>query len=109
MAVIAESPEILALLDELTTPRGRADPYPRYEELRRISPIVRAVDQALVVTHYADCTTVARDPRVAHMLPDMLAFAGFPDWAEHPALYQLFTSLLVRNPPDNSRLRRLVS
>jgi cytochrome P450 len=109
MAVIAESPEIHALLDELTTAAGRADPYPRYDKLRRISPIVRAVDQALVVTHYTDCTTVARDPRFAHMSPDMLAFAGFPEWSEHPALYQLFTSLLVRNPPDHTRLRRLVS
>jgi cytochrome P450 len=109
MAVIVESPEILALLDELTTPAGRADPYPRYEKLRRISPIVRAVDQALVVTHYADCTAVARDARFAHMNPDALAFVGYPDWAEHPALYQLFTSLLVRNPPDHTRLRRLVS
>jgi cytochrome P450 len=106
MAVIAESPEIHALLDELTTAAGRADPYPRYDKLRRISPIVRAVDQALVVTHYTDCTTVARDPRFAHMSPDMLAFAGFPEWSEHPALYQLFTSLLVRNPPDHTRLRR---
>jgi cytochrome P450 len=109
MGVIAEGPEVHALLDELTTMVGRADPYPRYEQLRRISPIVRAGDGALVVTHYTDCTTVTRDPRFAHMSPEMLAFVGYPDWAEHPALYQLFTSLLVRNPPDHTRLRRLVS
>ena len=39
----------------------------------------------------------------------MLAFLGFPDWAEHPALRQLFTSMLALNPPDHTRLRRLVS
>jgi cytochrome P450 len=38
-----------------------------------------------------------------------LAFVGYPDWAEHPALRQLFTSMLVLNPPDHTRLRRLVS
>src|SRR5262245_35904252 len=88
---------------------GRADPYPRYARLREISPVVRAEDGALVVTCYADCATVTRDPRFVHMPPDALAFLGFPDWAERPALRQLFTSLLTLNPPDHTRLRRLVS
>src|SRR5690349_5627859 len=88
---------------------GRADPYPRYARLREISPVVRAVDGALVVTGYADCTTVVRDSRFAHPPVDMLAFLGFPDWREHPALLQLFTSMLTLNPPDHTRLRRLVS
>ena len=34
---------------------------------------------------------------------------GLGDWADHPALYQLFTSILTLNPPDHTRLRRLVS
>jgi cytochrome P450 len=88
---------------------GREDPYPRYARLREISPVVRAVDDALVVTGYAGCATVVRDGRFAHMSPDMLAFVGFPDWREHPALLQLFTSMLTLNPPDHTRLRRLVS
>ncbi|OLB78760.1 MAG: cytochrome [Actinobacteria bacterium 13_2_20CM_2_71_6] len=88
---------------------GREDPYPRYERLRQMSPMVRAEDGALVVTRYADCAQVARDPRLGHLPPDVLAFVGFPDWSEHPALRQLFTSMLVLNPPDHTRLRRLVS
>ncbi|WP_425553800.1 cytochrome P450 [Dactylosporangium salmoneum] len=87
---------------------GRENPYSRYARLRQISPIVRAADDALVVTGYADCQTVVRDPRFAHMPPDMLAFIGFPDWRDHPALHQLFTSILTLNPPDHTRLRRLV-
>jgi cytochrome P450 len=43
------------------------------------------------------------------MPADMLAFIGLPDWAEHPALHGVFTSLLTLNPPDHTRLRRLVS
>ncbi|WP_442788755.1 cytochrome P450 [Dactylosporangium sp. NBC_01737] len=88
---------------------GRADPYPRYARLREISPVVRAEDGALVVTGYGDCATVVRDPRMQHLPADMLAFIGFPDWREHPALRQLFTSMLTLNPPDHTRLRRLVS
>ena len=102
----AESAELLA---ELTTLTGREDPYPRYDRLRAIAPLIRAEDGALVVTRYADCTTVVRDGRLGHMPPDMLAFVGLPDWAEHPALRQFFTSMLAQNPPDHTRLRRLVS
>ncbi|WP_344139463.1 cytochrome P450 [Luedemannella flava] len=88
---------------------GRADPYPRYARLREISPVVRADDGALVVTRYADCSTVARDGRFVHMPPDVLAVLGFPDWADRPSLRMMFTSMLIRNPPDHTRLRRLVS
>jgi cytochrome P450 len=70
--------EVSAILSELTTMVGRDDPYPRYERLRSISPVVRADDGALVVTRYADCAAVVRDGRLGHMLPDMLAFLGLP-------------------------------
>jgi cytochrome P450 len=109
MPDIVQDPEVLRLLDELTRMPGRADPYPRYARLREISPVVRAEDGALVVTGYGDCATVVRDPRLQHLPADMLAFIGFPDWREHPALRQLFTSMLTLNPPDHTRLRRLVS
>nr|WP_239168663.1 cytochrome P450 [Actinoplanes deccanensis] len=99
----------MTLLTELTTLTGREDPYPRYARLREISPIVRAGDNALVVTRHADCAAVTRDPKLGHMPAHMLAFVGFPDWAEHPALQQFFTSLIAQNPPDHTRLRRLVS
>jgi cytochrome P450 len=106
---IVAGPEVDKLLYELTTAVGREDPYPRYHRLREISPVVRAVDGALVVTRYADCSTLTRDPRFAHPPADMLAFIGYPDWRDRPALEQLFTSMLVINPPDHTRLRRLVS
>ena len=103
MLKVMEGPDVAALLNELTTPAGREDPYPRYEGLRAISPVVRAGDGALVVTRYADCTTVVRDPRLGQLPPDVFAKAGYPDWAEHPALRLLFTSLLMLNPPDHTR------
>jgi cytochrome P450 len=106
---VMDSPDVTALLEELATPAGREDPYPRYERLRAISPVARAADGALVVTCYADCTTAVRDPRLGQLPPDVLAMAGYPDWAAHPALRLLFTSLLMLNPPDHTRLRRLVS
>ncbi len=109
MPAIVESPETSRLLAELTTLVGREDPYPRYDRLREIAPLVRAEDGALVVTRYADCTAVVRDARLGHMPADMLGFIGLPDWAEHPSLRTLFTSMLMLNPPEHTRLRRLVS
>jgi cytochrome P450 len=109
MPTIVESPEVSALLDELTVMTGRQDPYPRYRRLRDISPVVRADDGALVVTRYADCAAVVRDGRFGHIPRDMLGFIGLGDWAEHESLRQLFTSILTLNPPDHTRLRRLVS
>jgi cytochrome P450 len=109
MPTIVESVEVSALLAELTVPAGREDPYARYRRLREISPIVRADDGALVVTRYADCQAVARDGRFGHLPPHMFAMLGLADWEEHPALRTLYTSVLTINPPDHTRLRRLVS
>lgn len=106
---VVESSEVSVLLGELTTMAGREDPYSRYERLRAISPIVRADDGALVVTRHADGAAVTRDARFGHLPADMLAFLGLPDWADHPSLRYLFTSILLLNPPDHTRLRRLVS
>jgi cytochrome P450 len=104
-----ENAETSKLLDELTTLIGREDPYPWYARLREISPVIRAQDGALVVTRHADCAAVTRDGRLGHPPKDMLAFIGLSDWADHPALRLLFTSMLSLNPPDHTRLRRLVS
>jgi cytochrome P450 len=109
VAEIVEGPEVSTLLDELTTMTGRADPYPRYARMRGLGPVLRAADGALVVTHYADCAAVVRNTAFGHMPAHLLGMIGYEDWAEHPALYQLFTSLLTLNPPDHTRLRRLVA
>ncbi|MFI5938397.1 cytochrome P450 [Actinoplanes sp. NPDC051494] len=108
MTDIVESAEVSTLLDELTRAAGREDPYPRYHRLREISPLVRADDGAIVVTGHADCAAVTRDQRLGHMPSHMLDFVS-PGWSDHPALVQLFTSILTLNPPDHTRLRRLVS
>ena len=109
MPTIVETPETSRLLAELTTMVGREDPYPRYDRLRELSPLVRADDGALVVTRYADCTAVVRDARLGHLPKDMLGLIGLADWAEHPSLYTLFSSMLTLDPPEHTRLRRLVS
>ena len=58
----------------------------------------------------ADCDAVLRDPRFGRADPDRLYMTiGMPSWREHIGIYQWSTSMLLINPPDHTRLRRLVS
>ncbi len=88
---------------------GREDPYGHYARLREMGPVLREADGTLIVTRFADCQSVSRDHKLGKMPVEMLPLAGLADWAEHPALHGYFTSLLGINPPDHTRLRRLVS
>jgi cytochrome P450 len=104
------SAEVDQWLHELTQPDGRDDPYPRYEALRRTAPVALAEDGAIVLTRYADCHAVLHDPGFGR--PDVDAFLaaiGLANWRDLPAVYTLNTSMLSLNPPDHTRLRRLVS
>lgn len=108
MTDIVDGPEVDTLLNELTCMIGREDPYPRYHRLREISPIVRADDDALVLTRHADIAAVTRDPHLGHFPPHMLDMFS-PGWQDHPAMWTINSSILAINPPDHTRLRRLVS
>jgi cytochrome P450 len=104
------SPEVDQLLFELTQPSSRADPYPHYAQLRRIAPVALAEDGAIVLTRYADCHAALHDPGFGRANPDELfAALGLPGWRDSPAIWTLNTSLLSINPPQHTRLRRLVS
>jgi cytochrome P450 len=86
-----------ALLD----PAVRIDPYPLLHRLRELSPMP-ALDGALVVVaRHADCVRLFRDPRASSdRMNSLLA---------PPVNRTLPTSFLFRDPPDHTRLRRLVS
>ncbi|MGW0179174.1 cytochrome P450 [Nocardia sp. NPDC003345] len=101
-----EAGELLAALAE---PAGQADPYPLYRRLREFGPAVRSPDGALVVSGYRAATALVRDHRLQKRPERNLIGAGFANWRERPGLRLVFTSMLVRNPPDHTRLRRAVS
>jgi cytochrome P450 len=110
VTVPVSSLEIDEVLFELTQPLGRDNPYPRYEVLRRKAPVARAPDGALVVSRYADCDVVLHDARYGRADPDdIFGPAGLADWRDHSGVRTVFTSMLSVNPPNHTRLRRLVS
>ncbi|MBF6478062.1 cytochrome P450, partial [Nocardia cyriacigeorgica] len=97
------------VLMQLAEPEGRADPYPLYEQLRACGPAVPAPDGTIVVTGYRVVSALARDHRLRKRPETSLAANGFPHWQQRPGLRLIFGSMLVANPPEHTRLRRLVS
>jgi cytochrome P450 len=116
MPAVSDPTADAALVELLTTPAGRADPYPRYRQIRESSPILRSEMGAIVLTRYHDCITVLRNPKFGRGL---LGRSPVEDRASLPgvantALRQEFfdrgaDNMLFADPPDHTRLRRLVS
>ncbi|WP_020667417.1 cytochrome P450 [Amycolatopsis nigrescens] len=102
-------PSLQALFD----PAQRADPYHSYQRWRRETPIANPLDQLFVLTRHADCAAVLRDPRFGHTEPDQATpFRGQPPPVENALVDENgkpVRSFLGLNPPDHTRLRKLVS
>ena len=94
------------LLAALAEPEGRADPYPLYDQLRALGPVVAAPDGVLVVTGYRACSALLRDRRLRKAPERALAAAGYRDWRDRPSLRLLYTSIMMLDPSAHARLRR---
>jgi cytochrome P450 len=84
-------------------PAFRADPYSHYRRLRAAGPLWRGQAGVWVTTSHALCGKVMRDPRFGHQ-PG--GDAGIFRTEGIPAERRSFLTL---DPPDHTRLRRLVS
>jgi len=103
-----------ALLAEIfLTPEGQSNPYPRYAAIREHSPAFRSAMGFVVVSRYEDCQWVLRDARFGkgEMGPMWEAYElTEAQWKERfPDFQQRVTSMLGLDPPDHTRLRRLVA
>jgi cytochrome P450 len=106
---LAETTADRPLLD-LSDPRFLADPYPFYRLLRERAPVWRAPTGLWVLTRHADVAAVLKDPRFGHDFENKLSDPrGRDDLLDEPAFRGLRLSMLVRDPPDHTRLRGLVA
>jgi cytochrome P450 len=98
---------------ELFSPAWRPDPYPRYARLRETAPVWEAAPGFLVLSRHGDCARVLRDARFGHLEGEDAALrrrrrASFLREASEEDREPV-RSFLMLNPPDHTRLRRLVS
>jgi cytochrome P450 len=106
------------LMRLILTPEGRADPYPHYAALRAAAPVLRSMLGPIVLSRYDDCIAALRDPRLGRGT-QLRAEGGIPALAMagidvDPETRQRFfgragNNMLFADPPEHSRLRRLVS
>ncbi len=100
------------LLQVLMTPEGQADPYPYYALMREEARVYRTSFGPYCVNGYEESLTVLRDPRLGRGVGIEDASMGifgqgfgrrsdFFDVGQH--------NMLMADPPDHTRLRRLVS
>ena len=111
MSGAAVGEEVVGLAD-LFAPQWRADPYPMYARVRATHPVWRPVEGLLVLSRHRDCAAVLRDPRFGH--PDDAGLTrrrrrGAVAGSELDGGPPPVRSFLALNPPDHTRLRRLVS
>jgi cytochrome P450 len=90
-----------------------ADPYPAYKHLRENAPVYRATGpmgaEIWLITRYEDARAALSDPRLAknHVhAPQWLRDLGI---ASSSGGGPIGTHLLTSDPPDHTRLRRLVT
>ncbi len=99
------------VMELVATPEGRADPYSRYAALRAQAPVHRSAIGFWVLTRYADCQRVLRDPHVSKDFSGATRALGLSEeqQAEQAAFRDDHSNMLFADPPDHTRLRGLAT
>ena len=97
-----------SLLLQLLDPANRANPYPVYDRIREHGPLDRAAGNLAVFSSYHDCDEVLRHPSSASdRLKSTMVQRQIAEGAEARPLGP--PGFLFLDPPDHTRLRKLVS
>jgi cytochrome P450 len=97
-----------ALLLQLLDPSNRADPYPAYDRIREHGPLQLPLMTLNVFSSYQDCDDVLRHPSSAS--DRIKSTAAQRDIAEGVEVRPVGPpGFLFLDPPDHTRLRKLVS
>ena len=86
-----------------------ANPYPFYHRLREAAPVWKAPLGMWVLTRHADAAAVLKDRRFGKDYVGLMTRTHGPDAMNEPARASLGHTMLVRDPPDHTRLRSLVT
>jgi len=105
MSELPVRPDDLRALATLFTPGVVADPYPAYARWRTERPVARPRERLYVISRFADCEAVLADPAFGRAAEDDARLGPGQARSDGPNA----RSMLRLNPPDHTRLRRMVS
>ena len=104
--------ELVSMTDALKDPAVKADPYPTYREFQQRGPFLPTVFGGLLVTRHAECFTMLRDNRFSSSNRHQAGYSQLVAIAEQVGFGELITMMdrvmLFADPPDHTRLRRIV-
>lgn len=96
-------------LESIFTPENIADPYPMYRGLRESNPALALPDaNLLVLSSYELVQATLRHKQLGHGDDPRLTEAELKERLKNPAHASLRRTMLLKNPPDHTRLRGLV-
>jgi cytochrome P450 len=98
-----------ALAELLFSPEGRVDPYQRFHRLRQAAPVHHSTLGTWILSSYDAVNESLRSKLVGKDVYTFLAGRFSGEWEDHPALGKLASTMLWANPPDHTRLRRIVN
>src|SRR3954452_10790701 len=91
---------------QIVPPELWPDPHPHYHRMRTETPIVPFPEwDELLLTRYADCERVLRDPTMSSSPSHRRVKPEIPAMMED---FAAPTTMLMMDPPDHTRLRKLV-
>jgi unspecific monooxygenase len=102
-----DEPAASPLLFNPFDPAYRADPYPVFKRLREEAPVHQSPLGFTVLSRYADCAAMLRDPRASSNGSNATAFEERVVTEEARAIKT--EPFLFMDPPDHTRLRGLVT
>ncbi|HEU5003706.1 MAG TPA: cytochrome P450 [Actinomycetota bacterium] len=86
-----------------------ADPYPQYRLLREHAPLYESPLGFWLLSRYDDITAALRDPRMGHAMDETAVMLKTMVGPGTITIDEFSRWMLFRDPPDHTRLRRLVS
>ena len=100
--------DAIEIFTRLSTPEGRADPYPLYAALHMLGEVIPVGPQNLIVVGYEANNAVLRDP--GFRVSDAAYLDKvFPGWRDNPVFVQGADWLLNLNGERHARIRRLIA
>jgi hypothetical protein len=84
------------------------NPYPHYDQLRRLDPVHITAHGMYLISRHADVTGVLRDKRFGKDFVERSTRRYGPKIMEEPIFRSMSHWMLQQDPPDHTRLRGLV-